>query len=172
MNRSGTESWDRRQEGLQLEHDRVQDGADCGPDPAFVEAEFSRLWGRLERATDELSGTVPASQLRALLIIDDSGVLPPSRLAAALGMSQSGVGRLCDRMAAAGLLRRSELAAGTRREITLAATAAGQRLAGWIRGRRRAVLARELGSMSAAGRQALARGLGELAAVRPKVSAS
>jgi transposase len=31
-----------------------------------------RLWVRLERAIDELSGTIPASQLRALLIIDDS----------------------------------------------------------------------------------------------------
>lgn len=65
-------------------------------------------------------------------------------------------------MAAAGLLRR-ELAAGTRLEITLAATAAGQKLAGWIRGRRRAVLAHALGSMSADGRQALVRGLSELA---------
>jgi DNA-binding MarR family transcriptional regulator len=145
-----------------LERDIARDGGDCGPDAAFVEAEFTRLWTRLERAIEEVDGTVPASQLRALLIIDDSGVLPASRLATALGISQSGVGRLCDRMAAAGLLRR-DLAAGTRREITLAATAAGQRLAGWIRGRRRAVLAYELRSMSAAGRQALARGLGELA---------
>ncbi len=145
-----------------MERDIAPDGGDCGPDAAFVEAEFTRLWARLERAIEELGGMVPASQLRALLIIDDSGALPPSRLAAALGISQSDASRLCDRMAAAGLLRR-ELVAGTRREITLAATAAGQRLAGWIRGRRRAVLARELGSMSADGRQALARGLGELA---------
>jgi DNA-binding MarR family transcriptional regulator len=145
-----------------LERDIAQDGGDCGPDAAFVEAEFTRLWTRLERAIEELGGTVPASQLRALLIIDDSGVLPPSRLATALGISQSGAGRLCDRMAAAGLLRH-EQAAGTRREITLAATAAGHRLAAWIRGRRRAVLAHELGSMSTDGRQALARGLSELA---------
>lgn len=145
-----------------MEHDIAQDGRDCGPGAAFVEAEFTRLWARLERAIEELGGAVPASQLRALLIIDDSGVLPPSRLGAALGISPSGAGRLCDRMAAAGLLRR-ELAAGTRQEITLAATGAGQRLAGWIRGRRRAVLAHELGSMSADGRQALARGLSELA---------
>jgi DNA-binding MarR family transcriptional regulator len=149
--------------GLRLERYITQDGGDCGPDAAFVEAEFTRLWARLERAVEELGGAVPASQLRALLIIDDSGVLPPSRLAAALGISPSGAGRLCDRMTAAGLLRR-ELAAGTRREITLAATAAGERLAGWIRGRRRAVLARQLRSMSADGRRALAQGLSELTA--------
>ena len=144
-----------------MERDIAQDGGNCGPDAAFVEAEFTRLWARLERAVEELGGTVPASQLRALLIIDDSGDLPPSRLAAALGISPSGAGRLYDRMAAAGLLRR-EQAAGTRREITLAATAAGHRLARWIRGRRRAVLAHELRSMSTDGRQALARGLSEL----------
>jgi DNA-binding MarR family transcriptional regulator len=140
----------------------ARDAADHWPDVALVEAEFTRLWARWESAIEELGGAVPASQLRALLIIDDSGVLPPSQLAAALGTSLSVARTLCDRMAAAGLLR-CELAAGTRREITLAATAAGQRLASWIRGRRRAVLARELGSMSADGRRALARGLGELA---------
>ena len=129
---------------------------------ALVEAEFTRLWARCERAVEELGGTVPAAQLRALLIIDDSGVLPPGRLAAALGISLSGAGRLYDRMTAAGLLR-CEPAAGTRPEVTLAATEAGHRLAGWIRGRRRAVLARALGSMSADGRQGLVRGLGELA---------
>ena len=68
-------------------------------------------------------------------------------------------------MSAAGLLR-CELAAGACREVTHAATTAGQRLAGWIRGRRRAVLARELKSMSADGRRALARGLSELASAR------
>ena len=142
--------------------DIARDAGDCGPDAALAEAELTRLWAKWERAIEELGGTVPGNQLRALLIIDDSGVLPPSRLAAALGVSLSGASRLCDRMAAAGLLR-CELAAGARREITLTATAAGQRLAGWIRGRRRAVLARELGSMSADGRRALARGLSELA---------
>jgi DNA-binding MarR family transcriptional regulator len=145
-----------------LERHIAQDGGDSGQDVAFAEAGFTRVWARWERAVEELGGTVPASQLRASLIIDDSGALPPGRLAAALGISPSGASRLGDRMAAAGLLRR-EPTAGTRPEITLAATAAGRRLAGWIRERRRVVLAHELGSMSADGRQALARGLGELA---------
>jgi DNA-binding MarR family transcriptional regulator len=146
-----------------LERGIAQDGEDRGPDVALVEAEFTRLWASWECAVEEIGGTVPAGQLRALLIIDDSGVLPPGRLAAAMGISLSGASRLYDRMAAAGLLR-CEPAAGTRPEVTLAPTIAGQRLAGWIRGRRRAVLAHALGSMSADGRQALVRGLGELAA--------
>jgi DNA-binding MarR family transcriptional regulator len=149
-------------EGLRLGRDTAQDAGDCGPDAALVEAELTRLWARWQSATEEIGGTVPGDQLRALLIIDESGVLPAGRLAAALGVSRAGASRLCDRMAAAGLLR-CELAAGACREVTLAATAAGQRLAVWVRGRRRAVLAHELGSMSADGRRALARGLSELA---------
>jgi DNA-binding MarR family transcriptional regulator len=147
----------------------ARDEENYGPDAPLVEAELTRLWARWQSAIEELGGTVPANQLRALLIINDSGALPPGRLAAALGISPPGASRLSDRMVAAGLLR-CELAAGTRPEITLAATTAGQRLAGWIGGRRRAVLSRELGSMSADGRRALARGLGELAVrqVRPR----
>jgi DNA-binding MarR family transcriptional regulator len=145
-----------------LKRDIDPNDGDSGQDVAFVEAGFTRVWARWERVIEELGGTAPASQLRALLIIDDSGSLPLGRLAVALGISPSGASRLGDRMAAAGLLR-CEPAAGTCRGITLAATAAGRRLAAWIRERRRAVLAHELGSMSADGRKALARGLGELA---------
>jgi hypothetical protein len=119
---------DRTKKGLRLGRDIPQDGDDW-PDVAFVEADLARLWARWARAIEELGGAVPANQLRALLIIDDSGVLPASRLAAALGTSLFGARRLCDRMTASGLLRH-ELAAGTSREITLAATAAGHRLAG------------------------------------------
>jgi len=135
-----------------------------------MEAEITRLSERWDSAIGELGVPVPANQLRALLIIDDSGALSPSRLAAALGMATPGVSSLCDRMAASGLLRLNR-AAGTRREITLATTAAGQRLAGWIRQHRRAVLAHELGSMSADGRRALARGLGELGRLWPNPDA-
>jgi DNA-binding MarR family transcriptional regulator len=148
--------------GSDLERDSAQDGGDSRHDVTFVEAKLTRVWARWERALAELGGTVPACQLRALLIIDDSGVLPPGRLAAALGISPSGAKRLCERMAAAGLLT-WESAPGARQEIALAVTGAGRRLAGWIRERRRAILANELGCMSAAGRQALARGLSELA---------
>jgi hypothetical protein len=53
-----------------------------------VEAEFTRLWARLERAVEELGGMVPASQLRALLIIDDSGVLGSRSRAASRALAQ------------------------------------------------------------------------------------
>jgi DNA-binding MarR family transcriptional regulator len=70
---------------------------------------------------------------------------------------------LCDRMAAAGLLTR-ERAAGSRREIVLVLTESGRRLAGWVRGQRQAALDDLLGAMGAEGRDALMRGLRELAA--------
>jgi DNA-binding MarR family transcriptional regulator len=149
-----------------LGRDRTPGKGDRWPDAAFVEAEITRLSERWDDAIEELGAVVPVNQLRALLIIDDSEALSPSRLAAALGMAMPGVGRLCDRMAASGLLRLKQ-AAGTGREITLATTGTGQRLAGWIRERRRAVLAHELGSMSADGRRALARGLSELGRLWP-----
>jgi DNA-binding MarR family transcriptional regulator len=160
----------RPRRDFNLGGDRARNGGDRWPDAAFVEAEITRLSERWDSAIGELGISIPDTQLRALLIIDDSGALSPSRLAAALGMTMPGVSRLCDRMAASGLLTR-KLAADTRREITLATTAAGQRLAVWIRGRRRAVLARELRSMSADGRRALARGLGELGRLRPNPDA-
>jgi DNA-binding MarR family transcriptional regulator len=137
----------------------------AGQGVTSMEAALTRVWARWERAIEQLGGAVPATQLRALLIIDDSGPLLPGQLASALGTSVSGASRLSDRMTAAGLLG-SELAVGSPLEIRLAITEAGQRLASWIRERRRAVLTHELESMSADGHQALARGLSELAGTR------
>jgi DNA-binding MarR family transcriptional regulator len=151
--------------GLRLERDIPQDAGGSGQDAALAEAVFTRVWARWERAIEQLGDTIPATQLRALLMIDDSGPLTPGRLAMALGISPSGASRLSDRMAAAGLLG-SELAAGRPVEITLAITETGRRLAVWIRERRRAVLAHELELMSADGRQALTRALSELAGPR------
>jgi DNA-binding MarR family transcriptional regulator len=156
----------RTEEGLGLGRDIAPEAGDDRSDAASVEADITRLWARWESAIAELGGAIPASQQRALLIVDDCGTLSPTRLAAALGTALPGITSMCDRMVAAGLLR-CEQAAGTCREITLGTTAAGQRLARWIRGRRRAVLAHDLGSMSADGRRALARGLGELGRLRP-----
>jgi DNA-binding MarR family transcriptional regulator len=115
-----------------------------------------------ERALEELGNTVPPAQLRALLIIDRAGGLNLRRLSAALGASASATSRLCDRMQAADLLTRDR-AAANRREIVLLPTEAGRRLAEWVRHQRRAVLTNLLEAMSPAGREALARGLSELA---------
>lgn len=115
-----------------------------------------------ERAVEEVGTAIPPAQLRALLIVDQTGSLNLSGLAGALGATPSATSRLCDRMEAAGLLTRARPAA-SRREIVLLPTESGRRLAEWVRRRRRAALGAVLDAMTEDGRQALARGLGELA---------
>jgi DNA-binding MarR family transcriptional regulator len=97
-----------------------------------------------------------------LLIIDRAGSLNLNRLAAHVGASASATSRLCDRMEIAGLLTRDR-AEESRREIVLLLTESGRRLAGWVRDQRRAALAEMLQAMTPEGRDALVRGLGEVA---------
>ena len=101
-------------------------------DLEVVEAAFTEVWARWERVLEELGGSVPASQLRAVLVIDASGAVPVPRLAGALGMSSSGAARLCDQLEGAGL-GAWELDGGSGQESSLAITPAGQRLASWVR---------------------------------------
>lgn len=145
-----------------MEPDITPGSGDGQLDVASAEAGFTALSEIWETAVEELACTVPAAQVRALLIIDRAGGLNIDRLAMALGGSASATSRLCDRMEMAGLLTRERAAAG-RREIMLLVTGSGRRLAGWVRGRRRAVVGQVLRSMSPAGREALARGLREVA---------
>jgi DNA-binding MarR family transcriptional regulator len=132
---------------------------DMGP----AEAGLAVLIEASERAVEELEPAVPPAQIRALLAIDRAGSLNLSGLAGALGATASAASRLCDRMQAAGLLTRDR-AAASRREIVLLPTESGRRLAEWVRSRRRAALHDVLQAMSPDGREALARGLRELAA--------
>jgi DNA-binding MarR family transcriptional regulator len=130
---------------------------------APVERGLNVLLEACERAVEGIGSSVPAVQLRALLIIDRAGTLNLNQLAKGLGASASASSRLCDRMAAAGLLSR-ERAAGSRREIVLVLTESGRRLAEWVREQRRGALDELLGAMGADGREALVSGLRELAA--------
>ena len=127
-----------------------------------AESGLAALLEACERAVEEIGPTVPPAQLRALLVIDKGGSLNLNRLATLLGASASAASRLLDRMQAAGLVTRDR-AAASRREIVVVPTESGRRLAEWVRGRRRAALAKLLEGMSADGRQALVQGLRELA---------
>jgi DNA-binding MarR family transcriptional regulator len=131
---------------------------DAGP----AERGLTALIEAAERAVEKISASVPPAQLRALLIVDRAGGLNLNRLAAQVGASASATSRLCDRMEVAGLLTRDR-AVGSRREIVLSLTESGRRLAGWVREQRRSALAELLEAMTPEGRDALVRGLGELA---------
>jgi DNA-binding MarR family transcriptional regulator len=132
-------------------------------DVGSAERGLTALVEAAERAVEKISSSVPPAQLRALLIIDRVGSLNLNKLAAQVGASASATSRLCDRMEVAGLLTRDR-AVGSRREIVLLLTESGRRLAEWVREQRRAALSDLLQAMSPEGREALVRGLGELAA--------
>ena len=136
--------------------------ADGEVDVSSAEAGLAVLLEACERSLEEMGGSVPPAQMRALLIIESAGSLNLSRLAGALGASASAASRLVDRMQLAELLTRDR-AAASRREIVLGPTASGRRLAEWVRGRRQAALGELLQAMTPDGRAALARGLRELA---------
>jgi DNA-binding MarR family transcriptional regulator len=144
-------------------HDPAGRSGDGQWDVSSAESGLTALLEASERAVEGLSSDVPPAQLRALLIVDREGGLNLNRLARALGASASATSRLCDRMQAADLLTRDR-AAASRREIVVLPTASGRSLAEWVRRRRRAVLGDLLQAMSPAGREALTRGLCELAA--------
>jgi DNA-binding MarR family transcriptional regulator len=135
--------------------------ADFGLDLGSADSGLGVLLEACERAVEEISSTVPAAQLRALLVIDRAGSLNLNQFAKLLGTSASAASRLCDRMQLAGLLTRDR-AAASRREILLLPTEAGRRLADWVRQQRRAAVAGLLSEMTADGAQALVRGLAEL----------
>jgi DNA-binding MarR family transcriptional regulator len=140
--------------------------ADGEVDVSSAEAGLAVLLEACERSLEEMGGSVPPAQMRALLIVESAGSLNLSRLAGALGASASAASRLVDRMQLAELLTRDR-AAASRREIVLVPTESGRRLAEWVRGRRRAALSELLQAMSPDGRAALARGLRELAVGAP-----
>ena len=123
-----------------------------------AEAGLAVLLEAWQRAIEELGAMVPPGQVRALLIIEATGDLNVTGLARLLGASPSATSRLCDRLAAAGLLARLP-AASSRREILLQLTGSGQRLAAWIREQRGVALLRVLEEISPDGRADLARGL-------------
>ncbi|HEY8046407.1 MAG TPA: MarR family transcriptional regulator [Streptosporangiaceae bacterium] len=132
-----------------------------------AEAGLSVLLEAWQRAIEELGAMLPPAQVRALLAIEAGTGLNVTGLARMLGTSPSATSRLCDRLAAAGLVAR--VPAASRREILLQPTESGQRLAAWIQDQRRAALIRVLESLSPDGRADLARGLGEM--VPPEGSA-
>ena len=124
--------------------------ADGEVDVSSAEAGLAVLLEACERSLEEVGAAVPPAQMRALLIIESAGSLNLSRLALALGASASAASRLVDRMQLAELLTRDR-AAASRREIVLVPTESGRRLAEWVRGRRRAALARGLRELAVGG---------------------
>ncbi len=84
----------------------------------------------------ELDDRISLTHFRALLVLTDVGTMNAAELANQLGTSASSVTRLCDRLVADRLMRRTENP-DNRREVLLTATPSGGRLVERVLARRR-----------------------------------
>jgi DNA-binding MarR family transcriptional regulator len=137
---------------------------------AAVESTAESLLSVLDGARMAQSPAVPPAQLRVLTIVAAADHTNMSRLAEALEVVPSSASRLCDRLEAAGLLRRVP-DPRDRREVRLLLTPAAQRLLEELRERRRAALAEVLERMSPARRQELVHALAAFDAAAGPVAA-
>ena len=106
-------------------------------------------------------GPVPPSQLRALMAIERCEGVNLRSLSDLLGSRPSAVSRLCDRMEADGLVRRS-LSANSRREVELRLSRRAHTLLAEYRTARVREIQVVLRTMSSGGVTALATGMAEL----------
>ncbi|KJK35928.1 MarR family transcriptional regulator [Streptomyces variegatus] len=109
-------------------------------------------------AAQEASLRLSPHQLRALRTVQGAPGLNLTALADGLDIGPPTASRLCDRLAAAGLLERAPHP-DTRREVQLWLTTHGQRVLRDVAGRRAQALATALAAMEPAEREALSRGL-------------
>lgn len=120
-------------------------------------------------AAQDASLRLSLHQLRALRTLEAAPGLNLTALADRLDIGLPTASRLCDRLAAAGLLERAPHP-DTRREVQLWLTTHGRHVLGDVAGRRARALTTALAAMEPAERVALSRGLrGFLAARRAEI---
>jgi DNA-binding MarR family transcriptional regulator len=117
-----------------------------------------------DAAREQVTPRLSWPQLNALLAVERAEGTNLGGLAANLKMLLSSASRLCDRLAASGLVERVPGTAD-RREIALYLTPGSRALLDELRRIRRTSLSAVLERMSAPGRTALLRGLAEFTAV-------
>ncbi|MFD0262292.1 MarR family winged helix-turn-helix transcriptional regulator [Kitasatospora indigofera] len=113
------------------------------------------LWGR---GRDLATAPVSVSQLRLLYVLAENEGINLRTLTDTLASLPSSVSRLCDRLEAIGLVRRTA-SATSRRELQLHLTPAGRDFLAQLRSAREQALAEVLDAMPAADRRALMTGL-------------
>ncbi|MEU9028651.1 MarR family transcriptional regulator [Streptomyces sp. NPDC048383] len=122
--------------------------------------EIAELLDVLYQNTRHATATSPvsATQLRLMCLVDRRPGLRMRTLAQLLGAAGPSITRLCDRLEAAGYLRRHPCPSDGR-EITLRLTTAGQQHLAEIREARERRLALALEAMTVTSRHALAQGI-------------
>ncbi|MEV8513190.1 MarR family transcriptional regulator [Dactylosporangium sp. NPDC051484] len=127
---------------------------------ALVDAAGQALVLVTNAANDD-SG-VSAAQLRVLAVVDRAGSVNLTQLAVALHTAPSSASRLCDRLEAAELLRRTA-DERDRREVWLVLTPTARRLLDGLSRRRQASIAAVMRRMTPDDRAALLQGLSSFA---------
>lgn len=112
------------------------------------------LVGIAAQSVVEVEDRVTLPQLRALVLVASQGPLNLSALAEAMGVHPSNASRACDRLVAAGLLRRTASALD-RRNLALELTEEGQAMIDELVDNRRKAIARVLGAVPDSRRKAL-----------------
>jgi len=108
------------------------------------------------------------AQYRALVVLASRGPQRMVDLALALGVTPSTAGRMCDRLARKGQIRRHR-ARADRREVLVSVTGAGRVVVDQATARRRALLAEILGRLPAEQQAAVAAALRAFAAAAGEV---
>jgi DNA-binding MarR family transcriptional regulator len=134
-----------------------QDAALAGVTAEQVDAVMlaaQALVGVTAQSVAEVEDLVTLLQLRVLVLVASRGPLNLQALATAMGIHPSNATRACDRLVAAGLLRRSESSVD-RRNLVLILTADGQQLVDTMVQRRRLAIAGVLERVPVARRRSL-----------------
>lgn len=138
---------------------------ECAPETAAaVEHDCREFFAISIRAMEASDIDLPPSALRSLLVLDDLRTCTLSELADHLALSQSATSRMVDKLVARRLVSRRP-AAGDRRQVSLAATAAGRRATARLVARRREAIAQTLAAMEPDACERLSSGLREFARV-------
>ena len=119
-------------------------------DPAAVDAVLAAIRTLVAVAMKSLGAPAEeatAAQYRALWVLMSRSPWRLVDLAGALGVTQSSAGRMCDRLARKGLVRRHR-ASGDRRTVLVSVTPAGRRAGDEAAGRHRALIADILGRLA------------------------
>ncbi len=134
-------------------------------DAAAVDAVLTASRSLIAVATRSLGTAaeeVTIAQYRALVVLASRGPQRMTDLAAALEVAPSTAGRMCDRLARKGLIRRHR-ARADRRAVLVSVTAAGRLVVDQATARRRALIAEILARLPADAQRAVAEALAAFA---------
>ena len=134
-------------------------------DPEAVDAVLTGSWSTLAVALKSLDTTAEettVAQYRALAVLASRGPERLVDLAGALGVAPSSAGRMCDRLARKGLIRRHR-ARDDRRAVLISVTPAGRQVADEAAQLHRSLIADILGRLTASKQHAVAAAFREFA---------